>query len=121
MIVPPARDGSVERRLHELMPERAVLLFGGDDQPGWVTDTLEAELHRRRPVQYVDSVAIASLIVSVATLAWTVYTDLKRPAPKVQADVLARSLPRHAPRQGRTAHPQPGAGRRCRCQRDPRP
>ena len=33
MVVPPAREGSVERRLHELMPERAVLIFGGDDQP----------------------------------------------------------------------------------------
>ncbi|MCX4470270.1 erythromycin esterase family protein [Micromonospora sp. NBC_01655] len=37
MVVPPARPGSVERRLHELMPERAVLVFGGPDQPGWVT------------------------------------------------------------------------------------
>ena len=33
MVVPPAREGSVERRLHELMPERAVLVFGGADQP----------------------------------------------------------------------------------------
>ncbi|MEU8022580.1 MULTISPECIES: erythromycin esterase family protein [Micromonospora] len=38
MVVPPARPGSVERRLHELLPERAVLVFGGPDQPGWVTE-----------------------------------------------------------------------------------
>ncbi|WP_229403003.1 erythromycin esterase family protein [Micromonospora okii] len=38
MVVPAARPGSVERRLHELLPERAVLVFGGPDQPGWVTD-----------------------------------------------------------------------------------
>ena len=29
MTVPPARPGSVETRLHELLPERAVLVFGG--------------------------------------------------------------------------------------------
>ncbi|MBM7490601.1 erythromycin esterase-like protein [Micromonospora luteifusca] len=48
MVVPPAREGSVERRLHELMPERAVLIFGGD-QPGWVTDTAD---HRAIGVVY---------------------------------------------------------------------
>lgn len=53
---------------------------------------VEAELHSLRHSQYVDPVAIASLIVSVAGLGWTIYTDLKRTASKVQADVLARSL-----------------------------
>ncbi|MEU7755258.1 erythromycin esterase family protein [Micromonospora sp. NPDC049101] len=49
MVVPPARAGSIERRLHELMPDRAVLIFGGDDQPGWVTDTAD---HRAIGVVY---------------------------------------------------------------------
>ncbi|MCG5464584.1 erythromycin esterase family protein [Micromonospora sp. MED01] len=49
MVVPPAREGSIERRLHELMPERAVLIFGGDDQPGWVTETVD---HRAIGVVY---------------------------------------------------------------------
>ncbi|GAB3859097.1 hypothetical protein GCM10029963_59840 [Micromonospora andamanensis] len=49
MVVPPARPGSLEHRLHELMPERAVLVFGGPDQPGWVTDTLD---HRAIGVVY---------------------------------------------------------------------
>ncbi|MFG1951165.1 erythromycin esterase family protein [Micromonospora sp. NPDC048830] len=49
MVVPPARPGSVERRLHELMPDRAVLVFGGADQPGWVTDQLD---HRAIGVVY---------------------------------------------------------------------
>ncbi|GAA2702512.1 erythromycin esterase family protein [Micromonospora olivasterospora] len=48
-VVPPARPGSVERRLHELMPDRAVLVFGGPDQPGWVTDQLD---HRAIGVVY---------------------------------------------------------------------
>ncbi|MEV6368354.1 erythromycin esterase family protein [Micromonospora sp. WP24] len=49
MAVPPARPGSIERLLHELMPDRAVLVFGGDDQPGWVTDTID---HRAIGVVY---------------------------------------------------------------------
>lgn len=49
MIVPPAREGSVERRLHELLPEQAVLVFGGADQPGWVTEPLD---HRAIGVVY---------------------------------------------------------------------
>ncbi|RIV35892.1 erythromycin esterase family protein [Micromonospora radicis] len=49
MVVPPARAGSVEDLLHQLMPDRAVLVFGGSDQPGWVTDTLD---HRAIGVVY---------------------------------------------------------------------
>lgn len=49
MVVPPAREGSVEHRLHELMPDRAVLVFGGDGQPEWVTG--EAD-HRAIGVVY---------------------------------------------------------------------
>ncbi|MEH0986177.1 erythromycin esterase family protein [Micromonospora sp. CPCC 205556] len=49
MVVPPAREGSVEQRLHELMPERAVLVFGGPDQPEWVTGTAD---HRAIGVVY---------------------------------------------------------------------
>ncbi|TDC80904.1 erythromycin esterase family protein [Micromonospora sp. KC606] len=49
MVVPPAREGSLERRLHELMPERAVLVFGGPDQPEWATSTID---HRAIGVVY---------------------------------------------------------------------
>ncbi|TDB73988.1 erythromycin esterase family protein [Micromonospora sp. KC723] len=49
MVVPPAREGSVERRLHELMPERALLVFGGPDQPEWATGTVD---HRAIGVVY---------------------------------------------------------------------
>ncbi|MFD6753212.1 erythromycin esterase family protein [Micromonospora gifhornensis] len=49
MVVPPARAGSVEDLLHQLMPKRAVLVFGGPDQPGWVTDPLD---HRAIGVVY---------------------------------------------------------------------
>ncbi len=49
MVVPPARVGSVEDLLHQLMPKRAVLVFGGPDQPGWVTEPLD---HRAIGVVY---------------------------------------------------------------------
>ncbi|MBO4210709.1 erythromycin esterase family protein, partial [Micromonospora echinofusca] len=49
MTVPPARPGSVEHRLHELLPERALLVFDGPDQPDWVTG--EAD-HRAIGVVY---------------------------------------------------------------------
>ncbi|MGC4803493.1 erythromycin esterase family protein [Micromonospora sp. DT233] len=49
LAVPPARSGSVERLLHELMPQRAVLVFGGPDQPGWVG---EERAHRAIGVVY---------------------------------------------------------------------
>ncbi|GGM19781.1 erythromycin esterase family protein [Micromonospora yangpuensis] len=49
MPVPPARPGSVEQRLHELLPERAVLVFDGPDEPDWATGTVD---HRAIGVVY---------------------------------------------------------------------
>jgi hypothetical protein len=59
--------------------------------PGMAAE-VEAALATRQtpavPPQYADAVALASLIVAIATLAWTVYTDLRKrttaiPAPDV--------------------------------------
>lgn len=44
------------------------------------------------PPQYVDPVALASLIVAIASLAWTVYTDLKKRTAKPSAEVVARTV-----------------------------
>jgi hypothetical protein len=44
------------------------------------------------PPQYVDPVALASLIVAIATLAWTVYTDLRKRAAQPTAEVIARTV-----------------------------
>ncbi|MEU1888712.1 erythromycin esterase family protein [Micromonospora rifamycinica] len=49
MTVPPALEGSVEHRLHGLLPERAVLVFGGADQPAWFTGVAD---HRAIGVVY---------------------------------------------------------------------
>ncbi len=64
-------------------------------EPRIVAD-VEAALHRRelaqRPEQYLDPISLGGLIVSVATLAWTVYTDLEQRTPKPAAEVLARTV-----------------------------
>lgn len=57
---------------------------------------VEAALHTRgadqRPERYVDPISLASLIVSIAALAWTVYTDLRTKTPQPSPDVVARTV-----------------------------
>ncbi|MGH3940601.1 MAG: hypothetical protein ACRDTG_18590 [Pseudonocardiaceae bacterium] len=57
---------------------------------------VEAALHTRgstsRPEQYLDPISLAGLIVSVATLAWTVYTDLRTKTPEPSPDALTRTI-----------------------------
>jgi len=57
---------------------------------------VEAALHARdsarEPGRYLDPVALGGLIVSIATLAWTIYTDLKQRTPNPSPEVLARTI-----------------------------
>lgn len=62
---------------------------------------VEAELHRdpnASPGQYVvDPISLGALIVSIATLAWTIYQDLRKqnqppPAPQVVARTVRIQL-----------------------------
>jgi hypothetical protein len=47
----------------------------------------------RGPEQYgVDPIALASLIVSIATLAWTIYSDLRKEKPDIAPQVAEREL-----------------------------
>src|SRR5271169_1493680 len=46
----------------------------------------------RGPEQYIDPIALASLIVSIATLAWTIYSDLRKEKPEVAPEVAEREL-----------------------------
>jgi len=61
-----------------------------------LTTDVEAALARRGPAQpperYLDPVSLGSLVVSVATLAWTVYTDLRSKTRSPSRDVLARTI-----------------------------
>jgi hypothetical protein len=42
--------------------------------------------------QYADPVALASLIVAIASLAWSVYTDLRNRTAEPSAEVVARTV-----------------------------
>jgi hypothetical protein len=46
----------------------------------------------RRPEQYFDPISLAGLIVSVAALAWNVYTDLRKRTAQPSPEVLARTV-----------------------------
>jgi tetratricopeptide (TPR) repeat protein len=57
-----------------------------------VESALYARGSERRPEQYFDPVSLGSLIVSIASLAWTAYTDLKKRTAKPTADVVSRTV-----------------------------
>ena len=75
---------------------RAAAARLADEHGPHLPANVERALHTRnrpqQPDQYLDPVSIAALIVSIATLAWTVYTDLKPQAPNPSADVIARTV-----------------------------
>lgn len=52
--------------------------------------------------QYLDPVALASLIVSAATLAWTIYQDLRATKPNPEADTIARRIRLELPTDNNT-------------------
>jgi tetratricopeptide (TPR) repeat protein len=66
-----------------------------EHEPGLAAD-VEAALHARgsnqHPERYLDPISLGSLIVSVATLAWTVYTDLKKKTSTPSPAVIARTI-----------------------------
>ncbi|MBB5874579.1 hypothetical protein F4553_008013 [Allocatelliglobosispora scoriae] len=59
---------------------------------------VEAALHQRTataptpPARYTDPVAIASLIVAIATVAWTVYNDLRKETPRPPIATITRTI-----------------------------
>jgi len=69
--------------------------LAADLGPALPTD-VEATLHTGGappgPDRYLDPVSLGGLIVSVATLAWTVYTDLKKRTPAPSRDVVVRTI-----------------------------
>jgi hypothetical protein len=44
------------------------------------------------PEQFIDPISFGGLVVSVATLAWSVYTDLKAKTAKPAHDIIARHV-----------------------------
>ncbi len=63
--------------------------------PGLTTD-VEAVLHAQetaqRPGQYIDPISLGSLIVAIATLAWSIYSDQRKRTPSPPPDVVTRRV-----------------------------
>ncbi len=56
----------------------------------------------QRPDQYLDPVSLGSLIVAIATLAWTIYSDQRRKTPEPPPEIIARHVRAELRRQGNT-------------------
>lgn len=69
--------------------------LAADYGPGLAADVeaaLYAEGTAQRPGQYIDPVSVGSLIVAIATLAWTVYSGLRKKTPEPAPGVVARHV-----------------------------
>jgi hypothetical protein len=64
----------------------------GPSLPAEVEAALAARSTGQRPDRYLDPVSVASLIVAIATLAWTIYTDQRKHAPDPPPDSIARQV-----------------------------
>jgi hypothetical protein len=68
-----------------------------DDDLPWLVPEVERHLQVGNAGQAAEryepvSIAVAALIVSVAQLAWTIYTDLRRQTPHPDPEVLKRRI-----------------------------
>src|SRR4051794_22287828 len=86
---PTAVDGPVARGARGAAQRLAPGAGGG------LTADVEAALHNRtsaHPEQYLDPISLGALIVAVADLAWTIYTDLKAKTPQPSPQVIERRI-----------------------------
>ena len=64
----------------------------GPSLPAEVEAALTARDITQRPDRFLDLVSLASLIVSIATLAWTIYNDQRTRTPDPPPDSIARQV-----------------------------
>jgi hypothetical protein len=64
----------------------------GRSLPAEVEAALAARDTQQRPDRYLDPVSLASLIVAIATLAWTIYNDQRKHTPDPPASSVARQV-----------------------------
>ena len=57
-----------------------------------VETALTARKERTRPERYIDFVSVGSLIVSAASLAWTIYADRRKDKEKPDPDAVSRAV-----------------------------
>ena len=64
----------------------------GPNLPAEVEAALAARDTQQRPDRYLDPVSLASLIVAIATLAWTIYNDQRNRTPDPPPSSIARQV-----------------------------
>jgi hypothetical protein len=64
----------------------------GPNLPAEVEAALAARGTQQRPDRYLDPVSLATLIVAIATLAWTVYNDQRKHTADPPPDSVARQV-----------------------------
>jgi hypothetical protein len=64
----------------------------GPSLPAEVEAALVARDTQQRPDRYFDPVSLASLIVSIASLAWTIYNDQRKHTPDPPPASVARQV-----------------------------
>jgi hypothetical protein len=64
----------------------------GPGLPGQVEAALAARDTHQRPGRYLDPVSLATLIVAIATLAWTIYNDQRKHTPDPPPAAIARQV-----------------------------
>ena len=64
----------------------------GPSLPAEVEAALAARGIQHRPGRYFDPVSLASLIVAIATLAWTIYNDQRNHTPDPPPSSIARQV-----------------------------
>jgi hypothetical protein len=64
----------------------------GASLPAEVEAALAARHTRQRPDRYLDPVSLASLIVAIASLAWTIYNDQRTRTPDPPPGSIARQV-----------------------------
>jgi hypothetical protein len=64
----------------------------GPALPAEVEAALAARDAQQRPDRYIDPVSLATLIVAIATLAWTIYNDQRKRAQEPQPGSIARQV-----------------------------
>jgi hypothetical protein len=64
----------------------------GPSLPAEVEAALAARGTQQRPGQYLDPISLATLIVAIATLAWTIYNDQRKHTPEPPPSSVARQI-----------------------------
>jgi hypothetical protein len=81
----------------------------GPGLPAEVEVALAARQAPQRPGRYLDPVSLATLIVAIATLAWTIYNDQRSRTPDPPPDSIAARSASPSANRTRFCPPAPSA------------